>query len=321
MTWSDFKAEVLANLTTDGTRLGVETFRDNLIQAAARDVQTFVKRYQRGNTKIMYPADFITEGEASRGTLEAGACVREMWYYRCTQGTVVSPSDPEAAADVVIFPVKFDWPWSRRHELITAQVNLSDQNAVATISPEVTEFIIYPKVDLASTVAGYDDVTLAFTSSDVDVSANTIVLPGNLSTGEVLRLLGAHPPGGLAEGLLYYAIRISYNGGTDKTTCCVADTLFHAVAGLATELTSTGSGGMSFTTQTQTCDHFVKYIWDGVASEWEDNDETPFDAEVALACMWYVKGLMSMSRSEREGANFLKIYQRERLQLYLKQTE
>lgn len=80
-----------------------------------------------------------------------------------------------------------------------------------------------------------------FTADDVNITTDTISLPGEIQSTSVLTLVSSSLPDPLSTRA-YYAIAVTYDPTTHHTTVRFATSLDNAVNGVYEDLTTTGSG-------------------------------------------------------------------------------
>lgn len=144
-TWSEFKAEVLALLPLERTRLiqGDDgTFLGRKIREGVLDLMEHVPVFRIGHETIYNPSDFITEGYASRGVIRPQEEIRDITLY-----------DTNAN---VRYPLS-DAGWENRHHMTTGQAQLPDNNGLICIDPGAYTFYVYPLVKDGWLVSMYGD--------------------------------------------------------------------------------------------------------------------------------------------------------------------
>ena len=90
LTWSQWKANVLALMPQDTQRIGLMDavtpgdglgYIPKLIIQGVLDLQDFIQSYRKRHESLYYPDDFVSEGRASVGTLPPQANIQEAWLW------------------------------------------------------------------------------------------------------------------------------------------------------------------------------------------------------------------------------------------------
>lgn len=141
MTFEAFKAAVQNLLGTDKQRLGATDFMTGQLRAAVLDIIDKVPFYRQGLSTIIQSGDLDEDGSAQLGEFPADALITEAYVIRST----TTPPDVDDE-DVVRHPCLDDVAWEDRYALINGLVPVSDNNARICLSPDGTEFYLYPMI-------------------------------------------------------------------------------------------------------------------------------------------------------------------------------
>lgn len=113
MLWSEFVAEVTAQLSVDGTRRGLEAFRNRFIRNAVLDLQRYIPGYRTGNTTTYGIGDVTKLDFCSLVEMPSGAKPKEIWIYSTAAG-----------ADQYCKRYRCDfYPWAKRQDLICGKLD------------------------------------------------------------------------------------------------------------------------------------------------------------------------------------------------------
>lgn len=165
MTWAEFKAAVDELLPVERKRLGAQPFIDRQIRLAVGDIQRLFPYYRNGITATINADQFSDEGYTSRGTLPAGASLREMYYVKV--GTTWDTIR-------VRWPIS-EWEFSNRNDLRAGMATIGKYGTGFRYALERRDgarpIWIYPKVATGYAVqVVYDAIegrgTTAFVDSD-----------------------------------------------------------------------------------------------------------------------------------------------------------
>lgn len=92
MIFAEFKAAVLEELGTDGTRRGIETFRTRAIRDAMIDLQRYIRAFRQGHATVYTANDLVTKACAMIGPLPAQAKPKAFYIYKVETAPAPAPS-------------------------------------------------------------------------------------------------------------------------------------------------------------------------------------------------------------------------------------
>lgn len=141
LTWLEVKNKVDALLLQDASRLGAETFKDSIVLQAAIDLQSHVIPFQKNHETVYVPADFVTDGEASRGTLPEGAFPEQAWLVKSRTAPVDGNDD-----DCWQYPVE-QLPWANRMDMVSGKTCFKSRGYLA-IDDQGRSFYVVPEIQL-----------------------------------------------------------------------------------------------------------------------------------------------------------------------------
>lgn len=184
MLWSDFIAEVNAQLSVEANRRGLESFRDRFIRNAVLDLQRYIPAFRQGLTTTYLMADVTALDKCSLVQLPTGAKPKELWQYS---------TDP--ADDLYCKRYRLDfYPWASRQDLVCGKLDFMNwwaggcwpagtcppapapactqnwcesKGYVYTIAPHGTNFLVYPAInDKTALLLLWDGYKTAFLNGD-----------------------------------------------------------------------------------------------------------------------------------------------------------
>lgn len=271
LTWQAFKDEVNVLLTVDGDSLGLsENYTPALIKLAVQDLQQFIPAYRGGHTTNILPSELTSIGFASAGDLPADDCqIRDAWVLRfmtLTVGSIAPSTDIITISD---------------HGLATSDIVSLRAASGSTLPGGVTAGASYYVLvldentfTLHQTEAGSvdDELMVDLTST----GTGTIYLDYDMRR---------HPVDDVGWDRRYVL--------TNAQDCLLAN---------SAQMTINPTEA-SFIIYPRLLDeddegytHLLEINWDGLRTEWENDDETPFNSKCAEAVANYVK-----SKIKREG--------------------
>lgn len=161
MTWAEFKALVIEELGTDGTRRGIETLRLRAMRDAVLDLQRYIRAFRQGHSTTYQEADLTVIGYAHQGALAAQAKPKAFYIISTgdtvTAGTTDNPNITRNRLDFVA--------WENRHAMVADQ--FGSRRYQYTISPFSTLFLVHPLVnDETELKVVFDGMKLDFEDDD-----------------------------------------------------------------------------------------------------------------------------------------------------------
>lgn len=314
MTWTEFKAAVLAGMTTEGTRYGVDTLRNMLIHGGTRDLQEKVPYYQGAIQLVLDPDDFVEEGSASVGTIPDGAVLRDCYYVRRLSPAAATVAGLISATDTVTFTAATG---GVEYNAATITLAFGAELAVEWTAGTKTLAITITDATPASDVVDAVNDEGTFTAELTDGDGTGLATEVTLETA-----------GGAAAAAYVARFPLRFTWPWDRRMELVEGDVSladqNAVAALDPYLRAfyvypAVADGVDVSGTP--CDHTVELNYDGIV-DWANYEEAEadlrLDEDAALCVAHYARGQLLRQIDPEEAERVLAEHARLRLRLYLR---